>query len=147
MVLLAAALNPTTPHRTLPSHAGRYCARILSDWQFEYLPSWKYCVFRFSLNYQTRVFYFMIFVSCFFHARCCCSIDSWVAVAITLHLISLILAGRFYARFSSFRTSRISFGDIVLFFVFLSNFWDRRPLWFVFEFRFHGFLSVAWLRR
>ena len=60
MVLLAAALNPTTPHRTLPSHAGRYCARILSYRQFEYLPSWKYCVVSFSSNYQTRVFYSMV---------------------------------------------------------------------------------------
>ena len=127
MVLLAAALNPTTPHRTLPSHAGRYCARILSDRQFEYLPSWKYCVVSFSSNYQTRVFLFHGFVSCFFHAHRCCSIDSWVAVAITLHLISLILAGRFYARFSSFGMSRISFGDIVLFSSFSRTFRTRVP--------------------
>ena len=60
MVLLAAALNPTTPHRTLPSHAGRYCARILSYRQFEYLPSWEYCVASFSSNYQTFVFYSMV---------------------------------------------------------------------------------------
>lgn len=56
MVLLAAALNPTTPHRTLPSHAGRYCARILSYRQFEYLPSWKYCVVSFSSNIRHASF-------------------------------------------------------------------------------------------
>ena len=87
------------------------------------------------------------FVSCFFQAHRSCSIDSWVAVAITLHLILLILTGRFYARFSSFGTSRISFGDIVLFSFFSRTSGTGVPFGSFFEFRFHGFLSAAWLRR
>ena len=63
---LLLAGHPNTPHHMASPLARRFCVRLLSERQFEYLPWWKYCVdFVFHSNGQTRVFYSVYFVFMF----------------------------------------------------------------------------------
>ena len=103
-------------------------------------PSWKYCVVSsFIWIFRHASFIFWISFSCFFRAHCCCLIDSWVAVVITLHLI-LIIPGEtvFMREFRPFDDSNISSREYCCCFRFLSNVWDTRPLWFV-------WISFSWI--
>ena len=93
-------------------------------------------------------FILWISFSCFFHAHCCCSIDPWVVVVITLHLILIIPGGTFLCanQVCPMDDSNTSSRGYCVVFVFSQTFGTCVP--FVsFEFRFHGFFSATRLRR
>ena len=128
-----------TPHHTASPLARRFCVRMLSERQFEYLPWWKYCVdfvFIWMVRHASSIL--CISFSCFYRAHCWCCFDSWVAVLPhpSPH-INNPSRDVFMRGFRPLDNSNI-LSRILCCFRFLSNTWDMRPRWFV-------WISSSWI--